>query len=221
MRLLRERIVDDQEKEKIIKFINASADIIHANNFDLLYEIWPLTNSKLTDLLLLKSGVNVLKYLSYIPSRFAIDLPISSIDIPSNINSIGWLAFCRCINLVDVKLHDGLKEIKSNAFSNCKSLTNITIPGSVKKIGNGAFLGCDSLKQVYIEEGVEELELETFKFCPDLEILYLPKSLNRIGDYLLLGNARAVIYYNGSRDEWTKIEGSIFIPDYIKIIYKG
>ena len=53
-----------------------------------------------------------------------------SIEIPSNVASIG-----------------------ANAFFNCTGLKSITIPKSVQSIGNNAFSGCTTLKEVLLEGG--------------------------------------------------------------------
>ena len=45
----------------------------------------------------------------------------------------------------------GIKNISSNAFLNCSSMSSITIPYSVTSIGNNAFSGCSKLIDVYVE----------------------------------------------------------------------
>lgn len=59
---------------------------------------------------------------------------MTSIDT-ENVEIIGEWAFEQCRGLVEVKLHDGLKEIRRQAFNNCISLTLIDIPGSVTDLG--------------------------------------------------------------------------------------
>ena len=59
---------------------------------------------------------------------------LTSIDT-ENVEIIGEWAFEQCRGLVEVKLHDGLKEIRRQAFNNCISLTSIDIPGSVTDLG--------------------------------------------------------------------------------------
>ena len=61
----------------------------------------------------------------------------------------------------DVAIPDGVKQIGSEAFNGCKSLTSVTIPSSVTKIcdGNtnklqGAFHNCTKLKQVTFSNGL-------------------------------------------------------------------
>ena len=44
---------------------------------------------------------------------------------------------------------DGVKNIASQAFANCKDLASITIPDSVSRIGSSAFMWCDNLTDVY------------------------------------------------------------------------
>ena len=52
------------------------------------------------------------------------------------------------IELTDVVIPPGVKEIKANTFLNCSSLTSITIPESVTLIHGSAFGRCSSLKKI-------------------------------------------------------------------------
>lgn len=81
--------------------------------------------------------------------------------------------------------HNGLpvKEIGSNAFYNCTSLTNITIPNSVKWIENHAFTDCTSLKNVYIPDSVTDIGASAFSNCTSLTSITIPNSINRIENH--------------------------------------
>ena len=61
-----------------------------------------------------------------------------------------------------VILHDGLTEIPTVAFANCRKLKSIKIPDSVETIGMGAFKDCINLKSVDLGEGVKELGVDCF-----------------------------------------------------------
>ena len=81
----------------------------------------------------------------------------------------------------DVVIPDGVTEIGSNAFENCKALTSIVIPDSVTKIGEGAFSGCTGLKEVTVPDGVTSIEDYVFYHCEALERVSLPKGIVSIG----------------------------------------
>ena len=57
---------------------------------------------------------------------------LTSIEIPSNVESIGSNAFKGCRNLSNVILNEGLENVGPGAFNGC-NLTEITIPKSVQK----------------------------------------------------------------------------------------
>lgn len=64
---------------------------------------------------------------------------VESIDIPPTITKIETCVFRNCVNLSQIKLHEGLVEIENKAFENCKTLCEITIPRSVLSIGKNVF----------------------------------------------------------------------------------
>ena len=65
---------------------------------------------------------------------------LTSIEIPSNVESIGSNAFKGCRNLSNVILNEGLENVGPGAFNGC-NLTEITIPKSVKKVHDFSFQG--------------------------------------------------------------------------------
>ena len=81
----------------------------------------------------------------------------------------------------DVVIPDGVTEIGSSAFENCKALTSIVIPDSVTKIGKSAFSGCTGLKEVTVPDGVTSIEDYVFYHCEALERVSLPKGIVSIG----------------------------------------
>ena len=75
---------------------------------------------------------------------------LQSIVIPKSVRVIEANAFNYCDYLVQV-LFDGeslLREIKENAFFNCKSIISITVPASVEFIGINAFSTCPLLEKI-------------------------------------------------------------------------
>ena len=113
---------------------------------------------------------------------------ITSVTIPSTIESIGDNAFEGCYNSGDGQglktvVFSGeskLKIIGKNAFSSCCALESISIPSSVTKIGEGAFIYCYKLASVNIPEGVDKIEKETFMSCESLTTVTIPASVDSI-----------------------------------------
>ena len=113
---------------------------------------------------------------------------ITSVTIPSTIESIGDNAFEDCYNSGDGQglktvVFSGeskLKTIGKHAFSSCCALESISIPSSVTKIGEGAFIYCYKLASVNIPEGVDKIEKETFMSCESLTTVTIPASVDSI-----------------------------------------
>ena len=59
-----------------------------------------------------------------------------------------------CNNTV---IPDGIREILSLAFLNCKDLTDVTLPETITRIWDVAFYGCKNLKSINFPEGLEYL----------------------------------------------------------------
>lgn len=101
---------------------------------------------------------------------------LRTFDVPKTVNSIGQNAFLNTPSLQtvtfqeppalqiigtasfaysgvkDIKLPEGIKEIKQQAFDNCKNLTTIGIPTSVTKIETGTFNMCENLKAINVSK---------------------------------------------------------------------
>ena len=86
-------------------------------------------------------GINPLLYMKMIPSYYARGNQIESIYIPDNIISIYTRAFENCTELKEVSLPKGLRNISSNAFYGCESLTRLTFRGTKEETANISFLG--------------------------------------------------------------------------------
>jgi len=54
--------------------------------------------------------------------------------------------------VTDLVIPEGITNINSCAFVNCRSIESVSIPSSVKTISSGAFGHCDALEKVYISD---------------------------------------------------------------------
>ena len=122
---------------------------------------------------------------------------LTSIEIPANVETIGWNAFGNCQALTTVTFEKGsqLKIIwygaNIGAFQNCTSLTSIEIPASVEIIGWSAFQGCTALTTVTFEKGSQLKEIGNGKYpsdygafsdCTSLISIEIPASVEIIED---------------------------------------
>ncbi|MBR2194517.1 MAG: leucine-rich repeat domain-containing protein [Salinivirgaceae bacterium] len=93
---------------------------------------------------------------------------LTSVNIPTNVKTIGNEAFAHCVNLSSVTIAEGsgkngLETIKTKAFNQC-AFPTIVLPNSLTTIGNNAFDDCDNLVSIVIPESVENMGTEVFSF---------------------------------------------------------
>lgn len=81
---------------------------------------------------------------------------MQSIELPSNLTSLGIGAFEGCEALKEVTLGSSLQEIKSTTFAYCSELKSIVIPNSVVSIESHAFEN-SGLDSVFISKTVNEI----------------------------------------------------------------
>ena len=119
------------------------------------------------------------------------DKEITSIEIPSNVTTLGDCVFQGFSGLTSLDLPAGITEIGSSAFQDCSGLTSLTLPAGITKIGAGTFSGCSGLTSIYVyAEKVPRIDSYAFagvdaKKCT----LYVPMGtrddyrLSVFGDY--------------------------------------
>lgn len=105
---------------------------------------------------------------------------ITSVTIPSSVQSIGDFAFYECSDLNNITIPNSVMTIGEEAFMDCKKLTSIKIPNSVVYIGNNAFRGA-GLTSVEIPDSIVSIEDGTFAGCKNLKYAVIPDSVTEIG----------------------------------------
>ena len=111
--------------------------------------------------------------------------PDKDIQVPETIDgmpvvSIAPGAFVNN-DLVSVNLPVSIKEIPTEAFTNCTTLQKVSLGTEVTKIGEKAFYGCSSLHTIYMPDTVKYIGDSAFAGCSELRNVSLPKSLTHIG----------------------------------------
>ena len=124
---------------------------------------------------------------------------LQTLILPSNLETIGYMAVAECVNLQSIDIPASVEEIGQRAFENCRSLKTITFGGAqplpvigkslaqaatskLRKIGSWAFYNAHELQHLDIPEGVEEIGDAAFYGCTYLKDLVLPSSVHAIGD---------------------------------------
>ncbi|MBQ3498325.1 MAG: leucine-rich repeat protein [Clostridia bacterium] len=130
---------------------------------------------------------------------------LSSLSLPSTLESIAIGAFRNCISLTDVVIPEGVKAISDGAFEGCTNLRTLSLPSTLTVIGNenttsGAFMNCTSLKKINFAEGEGDIIIGNYTFsgCSALESVYLP------GNYAMLGREAFKNCTSLTSFEWEK-----------------
>ena len=115
---------------------------------------------------------------------------LTSITIPSSVESIVGMAFMFCPGLASIIVESGNSKYDSrdncNAVIETKTNTltcgckNTKIPESVSSIGFGAFYNCDNLKSITIPNSVTSIGYLAFSSCDNLKSITIPNSVTSI-----------------------------------------
>lgn len=112
----------------------------------------------------------------------------SVIPQDGSVTSIADGAFCKCIELLNADIPDGVVSIGETAFSGCRGLASVTIPQGVRSIGNSAFSSCVNLQEVSLPNSVEFIGDNVFDNCVKLQY-------NMRSEVKYLGNADNMYVY--------------------------
>ena len=107
--------------------------------------------------------------------------PVSKLDLPNTLTTIGWYAFSNCDQLVELNLPDSIVSLGQDAFGHCSSLRTVKLPAHLKVIPESLFSHCNALEQVQMPEDLEEIQRYAFLDCPNLKSITLPGSIKNIG----------------------------------------
>ena len=94
-------------------------------------------------------AVKLPKNIKEIPNMFSNNTALSTIILPESFEIVGGSAFYG-LPITSIVLPEGVKEIRDQAFRDCKKLTSVTIPNTIERIGEYAFEGCEELVTVNI-----------------------------------------------------------------------
>lgn len=106
----------------------------------------------------------------------------TSFEIPPKVTEISDYTFVWCYLLEDIKMHNGIKSIGTQAFKDCDALKEFVIPDSVEKLGDAVFYSCSGLESIVISENIDEIPLYTFFYCINLKDVELHNSITSIGE---------------------------------------
>ena len=103
------------------------------------------------------------------------DKEITSIEIPSNVTTLGNYVFQGCSRLTSLTLPVGITSIGYRAFLGCSGLTSLNLPAGagITEIGSEAFEGCSGLTSLNLPAGITSIGSRAFQGCSGLTSIYV------------------------------------------------
>lgn len=111
----------------------------------------------------------------------------TSVTIPAAyrgkpVTSIASNAFFDCRQLTEINLPATIKEIGEKAFSNCHALASITLPEGLTTVGRACFSSCRALASISLPSTLTAIATQMFEGCDSLTEITLPAGITEIGD---------------------------------------
>ena len=143
---------------------------------------------------------------------------LTSISLPSSLESIGECAFKGCEALTTISLPSSLESIGERAFEKCP-LTSITLPNSIKSIGLDAFTGTN-IVSLTIPNSLTSIT--GFDACASLTSVTIPESVTSVNGFMYCTSLKTVTLNNGLKtvkgfDKCSSLT-SIVIPESVTSI---
>ncbi len=91
---------------------------------------------------------------------------LTSINLPSSLNEIGFCSFKGCTALTKITLPEGVTSIFASTFRGCKKLDSVNAP-NVAYVGYKAFYNCTALK-TFSSNTVNTVDESSFELCRSL-----------------------------------------------------
>ena len=94
--------------------------------------------------------------------------PMTTIDLPSALTSIGQSAFGSCSKLETLNLPN-LKSIAKEGFQYCQMIKRLILPEGFTTLREQAFKYCVKIEYVLIPSTIERIDSEVFRYCTGLK----------------------------------------------------
>ena len=114
---------------------------------------------------------------------------LTTMQLPSTVQTIGENAFCSCESLTSVTLPSSLTALGSDAFANCKALQTVNNfeKTQLTSTPRAVFYQCESLTSITLPPTLKRLGDEAFRYCKSLTSIDLA-SLETAGEYVFSGS---------------------------------
>lgn len=116
-----------------------------------------------------------------LPASAFCKLPLTHLDFPESLTSIGDGAFAGCKTLKSVSLPDGLEQMGTGVFQDCTALNQVHWSAALSVVPDETFDQCRELSE-FDFTGITEIGAAAFQSTGMYE-LNLPSSVTRLGEY--------------------------------------
>lgn len=115
---------------------------------------------------------------------FFYESSLTTVSIPTTIQTIGNGAFNSCSNLSSLTISElpNLKKIGEEAFRNCSKLRGTLSFPALTEMGQSAFYDCESITAVSLSSDLKEIPPHAFERCTSLKKIDIPSEVSKIGD---------------------------------------
>ena len=106
-------------------------------------------------------------------------------------HEIGTEAFHDCKYVTEVRLPESLETINSSAFEGCSALEKIELPDNIEQIGMYAFEDCTALKSVKLPARLTDIDQAVFAMVFVMFVFGVNQGMQPIAEILCLSKASA------------------------------
>ena len=132
-----------------------------------------------------------------------------------SVTSIGDRAFYDCYWMTSITIPSGVESIGISAFNRCDRLTDVTFEANsqLTSIGNWAFVN-GLMKELVIPEKVHTIGNYVFHECGRLQTVTIPASVKSVGHDIFdstLDKIAKTIIYGGTEEQWENL--NVYLPE--------
>jgi hypothetical protein len=125
---------------------------------------------------------------------------LESVNLPQDLETIGYMGLNSCASLSGVVLPPSLKTIGNYALSWCAFAPDIGSLTALETLGYGAFMGLSELKTLSLPASIKTLETRAFASCENLSLAEIPESLVDLIDHTTFAYCRNIQFKVGAQE---------------------
>lgn len=108
---------------------------------------------------------------------------VETVQLPPGLQSIGNMAFFKCVSLRRIEIPEGITLIDQATFGGCESLEEVILPESLEEVGQFGFLSCPKLEEIDFGSNLKAIGPGAFQLCSSLKRVRIPG-----GDSVTIGD---------------------------------